>query len=430
MIPQKQPMRFATDTNMQLTAKKSEPLSLVEINSLIDRRSIGLKFPEPVETEYMSEFRTYRTRLAWAILLPSIAIYNAFLCIDFYVLPRTFWLAVGMHIGVTAIILGSTYFSTVTRGAAIRDALFAAIPIAMVAQISAIAMLNEARLSEHYQYISIMILVFMNISYKLEHRHTIIATGILTAIYLVTLVYSGVSPQIFAIASTMTAAAAYLTLSAHRRMERDARYSFLRRMQDLLSRREAEVEAGRDPLTGLSNRRSLDARIEELWRLDDDKGSPVSVVMVDIDHFKSFNDRYGHQSGDLCLKRVANTISQCVRDDDCVFRFGGEEFLVLLPRTSLAEASQIANRARQAISSLAIPHEVAKEFGIVTASFGVMTGPTSAHSAEELIRGADAALYAAKRDGRNRVWPISGHASGDQKVVRLVETSCGRLAQK
>jgi diguanylate cyclase (GGDEF)-like protein len=135
-------------------------------------------------------------------------------------------------------------------------------------------------------------------------------------------------------------------------------------------------------------------------------GSPVSVVLVDIDHFKHLNDRYGHGAGDLCLKRVAAILTAEMRGPaDQAVRYGGEEFLLLLPGQAMADAMRIAERARRAIEAAAIPNEGVGLRGIVTASFGVAASGVAELTAAELIAAADSALYAAKRKGRNQVWP-------------------------
>ena len=133
---------------------------------------------------------------------------------------------------------------------------------------------------------------------------------------------------------------------------------------------------------------------------------PVAVIMLDIDHFKLFNDRYGHVAGDACLKRIAASVSAELRSvEELAVRYGGEELLVLLPKTEASSAIRMAERIRRSVEALAIPHEAIGAHGIVTMSCGTAAAPVSMISASELIAGADAALYAAKRNGRNQVWP-------------------------
>src|SRR5581483_3118719 len=152
----------------------------------------------------------------------------------------------------------------------------------------------------------------------------------------------------------------------------------------------------------------------------------VSVVLADVDHFKALNDRYGHSAGDLCLKRVAAILTAEMRGgSDLAVRFGGEEFLLLLPGADLPSAIRIAERARRAIEAAAIPNEGATLQGIVTASFGVASSSTSDLSALELIAAADSALYAAKRKGRNQVWPPLAAPQPREETTAVV-TSMGQ----
>ncbi|HXW65851.1 MAG TPA: diguanylate cyclase [Burkholderiaceae bacterium] len=172
--------------------------------------------------------------------------------------------------------------------------------------------------------------------------------------------------------------------------------------------RHAEVEAAaqHDALTDLANRHLLNARLKELWQNGGDGVSPLAVIMLDIDHFKLFNDRYGHVAGDACLKRITACVSAELRNaDDLAVRYGGEELLVILPGTDASTAIRIAERIRRSVEALAIPHEALGARRIVTLSCGSAAAPVSAVSAAELIAAADAALYAAKRNGRNQVWP-------------------------
>lgn len=208
------------------------------------------------------------------------------------------------------------------------------------------------------------------------------------------------------VAITTLAAAAYLTLTSNYFLERDFRRNYLHTLRDRLRHAEMEAAAQRDALTDLANRHRLNSRLAELWQKDDDTISPVAVIMLDIDHFKLFNDRYGHVAGDACLKRIAACVSAELRNiDDLAVRYGGEELLVLLPKTEASRAIRIAERMRRSVEALAIPHEALGASRIVTMSCGTASAPVSTITASELIAAADTALYAAKRNGRNQVWP-------------------------
>jgi diguanylate cyclase (GGDEF)-like protein len=158
----------------------------------------------------------------------------------------------------------------------------------------------------------------------------------------------------------------------------------------------------RDPLTGLFNRRYLEeSLVRELHRAArSDK--PLSVIMIDVDHFKRFNDQFGHEAGDLVLRTFAEIIQQHIRKSDMACRLVGEELVVVLPDAGLDVASARAEALRQAIHDLQLRYQN-KPLGSVTASFGVAVYPDHAVTSEALLQLGDTALYRAKHEGRNRV---------------------------
>lgn len=160
-----------------------------------------------------------------------------------------------------------------------------------------------------------------------------------------------------------------------------------------------------DGLTGVANRRFFDERMDEEWRRHQRSGNALSLLMIDIDYFKRYNDTYGHQAGDDCLKRVATAIRrQMSRPHDLVARYGGEEFSCILPETSLEGARQVALHEVEAIRELAIPHRASEVSDVVTISVGAATMvPSSETTWADLISLADMQLYQAKKHGRNRV---------------------------
>ena len=160
-----------------------------------------------------------------------------------------------------------------------------------------------------------------------------------------------------------------------------------------------------DSLTGINNRRRFDEYLALEWLRMTREQQPLSLILCDIDYFKLYNDTYGHQVGDSCLKQVARTISRALkRPADLVARYGGEEFAVIMPNTSNLGAIQIAEKLRFEVHQLMIPHTASAVSEYVTLSLGVAsTIPNQKLSAEKLIAAADEALYEAKKQGRNQV---------------------------
>lgn len=208
-----------------------------------------------------------------------------------------------------------------------------------------------------------------------------------------------------------------------RRLQHEAReqarlrQAIVRANQELeheVQRRTAELEdansrlrhlSSTDALSGLANRRTLDDTLHAEWQRAEREGYWLALVMIDIDHFKAYNDNYGHQAGDACIRALGQVLRSNVRRaGDLAARYGGEEFVFLLPGVDLDGAVTVAQRLREAFMALAIPHAHSATANVVTISLGVAAVvPTAGLSSETLLRHADDALYEAKRSGRNSV---------------------------
>ena len=158
-----------------------------------------------------------------------------------------------------------------------------------------------------------------------------------------------------------------------------------------------------DPLTSLPNRRYLEERLTEELNRSRRYDYPMSFLMIDIDDFKAYNDNNGHQAGDLALQITAHCLKAALRSADVASRYGGEEFCILLPQTSISEAGVIADRIRHRVATTHFPHGKSQPLGRVTVSIGVSTYSTIVNSAETVIAAADRALYQAKSFGKDRV---------------------------
>ncbi len=195
------------------------------------------------------------------------------------------------------------------------------------------------------------------------------------------------------------------------RLETRDRRVFLLQASDRINRAELVarnrgllMETQTDGLTGVANRRCFDEMLTESWAAAKEQNDPVGLIMMDIDHFKLFNDHYGHSGGDDCLRMVASAARRETRNSDLFARYGGEEFIVILPGARLETVFTIAERMRLAVESMGLRHAGIGQNGIVTASFGAASMvPSPENSSMTLFEAADSNLYVAKHGGRNRV---------------------------
>ena len=194
------------------------------------------------------------------------------------------------------------------------------------------------------------------------------------------------------------------------KMKAMARIAALRQNLSIANRKLQDL-ADQDGLTGLPNRRSMDTRINQLWMDAIASRSSFSLLMVDIDNFKKYNDHYGHQFGDECLRKVAKKLEEATNNVNdikiprgaFVSRYGGEEFAVVMPQANEEVTNMLAQSLVNSVRSLAIPHQHNEKWGIVTISVGGATVGNADGTVNEVFRLADARLYHAKSEGRNCV---------------------------
>jgi two-component system chemotaxis family response regulator WspR len=189
--------------------------------------------------------------------------------------------------------------------------------------------------------------------------------------------------------------------------QRDDAYHQLETLKQQLEEQNAILAqlSSQDGLTGIGNRRRFDEGLVAEWRRCARERAPLSIILIDVDMFKKFNDHYGHQAGDDCLRQVAQQMRECAqRAGDVVARYGGEEFVVLLPGTDAAGAAFVAEQLRQRVLGRAIKHEASSVCEVVTISLGVATCvPDADQPPAQLVGRADENLYQAKRSGRNQL---------------------------
>ncbi|MGD0640322.1 MAG: diguanylate cyclase [Roseiarcus sp.] len=383
-------------------------VTLEAVEAFMAARHQRLAFPDWLEQIHEAGKRERRSKRLAANAWELIVAYNLFLAADWLLTRDTLAFAATLHFFVVTpwmVFVALLFAKAPNRG--LREAAACSLPIVVAAQILTIFLLSRSPGAAHYQYLVLMVVMYANAILRLPYRAAVAVSIVIFVCHAACVAFSRQLPAEAALlASAMIAASAYTTLWSNRLLERDERRSFLQALRDRLIHERTEIEATTDALTGLANRHRLRAKFAELWAGGADRPESVAIVMLDIDHFKAFNDRYGHPAGDACIKRVTScALAELRGAQDLAARYGGEELLLVLPDATIATAVAVAERIRRSIEALGIPHELAGANHIVTASFGAAAAPISAVSADELVAAADAALYAAKAAGRNRVFP-------------------------
>lgn len=375
-------------------------------------RRWNLTFPEPVESRFAAEMDQRRSSAVRRVLPRTLVIYNAFLIGDHLLTPDAVWLSWIVHFAlVTPWLLIGIILMPMIRARFWRNLLVASLPLSIIAGILAVYSTSRSPLAEHYQYFVIIALLYGNAVLRPSLTIALVISAVTVAAHAVALaLHPMINPVVVLTAISCLVVASYVSLSTNAAMERDLRRVYLMSLSESLAASDlgrAAADLHRmslvDPLTGLANRRGIDAHAGGIAATAIGPEAGFAVLMIDVDRFKPFNDLYGHPEGDRCLVAVAGAIRASVRGLDLAGRYGGEEFLVLLPAAGLEEVLRVAERIRAAVESLAIPHE-GSEAGIVTVSIGTaIAEPDRADGLDRAVDNADAALYEAKQAGRNRV---------------------------
>lgn len=358
-----------------------------------------LRFPEPLEEEFRSDYARSARRWVRLSLLVALVTTSGFAVIDHWVLHAESRVPdvvrFGLQLPVLVICLLATERRFYERWYPLAIQLSA--PLFGIGTV----VMSSFALPEHTALVGGRVLLVAFFIYFMLGLRTlqalrcnlVVAAGLITAGtsgYMSADVATYLSFALFC-ANIIGCAGAYA-------LEHANRTSFLERQ--LL----VEI-AALDGLTRLLNRQTFESRVREAWRRAAEQHMPVTVIMVDVDHFKLYNDHYGHQAGDECLRRVAAAVRAAVgaRAGDFVARYGGEEIIAVLIDRSAQEAASIAQHIVENVLALQIPHACSPDAQKVSVSVGATTQyPRVTRSYDSIVRLADGALYAAKRQGRNR----------------------------
>jgi diguanylate cyclase (GGDEF)-like protein len=367
--------------------------------ALCERRFQPL--PAWLEARFHADTGADASRALLQAAIAAALVNNVTILAEWTLTRDVFLVAAALHVGlVTPLLLILAAFVAPDASPRRREWTGLAIPALLCLQVAVVYLLSDAPGRAYYLDLFAVIAILGNTSLPLGSRGSLWVTTLCLGLMAV------LAPAQDGGAGRQApiALCAVMTLYAAFQRERNARRAYMLDLRHRLRMAEVGEEARNDPLTGLANRRRLTEVVETIWAQNDPLVCPISVVLFDVDRFKAFNDLYGHQAGDDCLRRVAACAALERPDDECVAaRYGGEEFMLVLPRTPIEEARRVAERLRAAVVALRIPHAGGEELGVVTASFGVAAADNVGLKFAELTAAADGALYEAKGAGRNRV---------------------------
>ena len=407
---------------------QDEPVSTAGIDRVLAREFRMLRFPPALEARFESDTgraRAHYLAVSAAILL-SLNIF--YIARDRTVIGDVYSLALFVRFGLI-VPLGFAGCAVVWFNPRpwLREGLDAALVVFIVGALLYLYTSSRSPLAAHAHYSLLVLLIFPNIIQRLRFWYAMSSSVLAIALCAVAFPRIEAMPEPAVYGAILTlATATVLTLIANWQFEHDERKHYLVNLRDILRgelltavNRDLTAVSVLDPLTGLGNRRRLDQFVETLWVARHEQRKPVAFLMIDVDFFKSFNDEYGHQAGDTCLKALAEIVQQQLRiGTDLAVRYGGEEFLVVLPGTYMATAIAVADRIRGAIERLAIAHVKSPAAPVVTVSVGVaVVSPDETDNCSTAITAADIAMYTAKQLGRNRVWPTMTDAPDEAPTL-------------
>ncbi|GAB0085227.1 GGDEF domain-containing protein [Pseudomonas syringae] len=333
-------------------------------------------------------------------------IYNLFLITDWLILRDVFvYVAIGRLCLITPMFI---IMLILARRLASRRAMetTAAVATVLCSLMPMVVMTySESPYQIFYQLGMLLIMVYCTMIQQLPLRHAAAALSCMLIIQLVTTYIADFADFVIWQANALLfVSTVMLLLMASYFLERASRLSYLFALRGRLLQVQLLEFARTDALTRLFNRRYQDEVLTSVWERARKKQANVAIILLDIDHFKSYNDNYGHPQGDVCLKLLCKAIQQSANDGGAVaFRFGGEEVLVLM-NADADQATKMAETLKATVAALKLPHPALGEDAHVTISLGVASGIAPLITYDTLISAADNALYAAKHAGRNCVF--------------------------
>ncbi|WP_019139837.1 GGDEF domain-containing protein [Noviherbaspirillum massiliense] len=370
-------------------------------------------FSARVEAAFEADMDAMQVRQLRRSGLVALLLYGLFAISDFMMMPDAYWQAWKIRMTVLPLLVLGILGGIRLPGKLMREIIVSVAIVLVGVSVAWIAGLSRHPNAVHYHAGIILVVLFGNIALGQRFRGALVTSVALSVVYGFYLIRlnPGAAPVRFN-SWLLFFAAAVISLLANYQMNHDRRLAHLARARERERNEELShaVEllqklSAEDALTQIANRRELDYRLKLEWGRARRESQPLAMILIDVDCFKNYNDHYGHPAGDSCLQQIAIALSAVPqRSSDLVARFGGEEFVVLLPATALEDAAEVAERMRQAVLELNMPHAASTVAPVVSASFGVAAAlPALQTEPAQLLADADAALYRAKLNGRNQV---------------------------
>jgi diguanylate cyclase (GGDEF)-like protein len=397
-----------------LSSSENDALKVLAEQALHSRHlSILLRFPAALEQRFEQDTRRERSRtLGWFGLLGALTLllmYPSLLASLPDMQAQSHWLYLG--ICIPGCVASSAFMLTDPRPV-VRETLVACVNAAT--SVAIMFLFLRGRMADMSVLVSVvfLLIVYSTVGLQLRFIHAVAVVGCILLFYVAGLAsLPAVLARTRLDLSFLVAFGGVYALVANRRLEAQARRSYLITLREqlqgqVLERHNQALDelSKSDPLTALANRRAYDLWLARAWAQAEEAGSDLGLIIVDIDKFKAFNDFYGHAAGDSCLQAIARCLGEQLRGTaDLVARLGGEEFAVLMPGLGEEASADVAERLRAAVERLELPNLGIGRAGLVTVSAGVATRLAGASTPLLLFEAADAALYGAKRSGRNRV---------------------------
>jgi len=380
-----------------------------------------LRFEPDLEARFILDGKVERQTHFLVSGVFSLLAFNLFLLSDWMMVPDRFDFALRLRLLVYTpvalfFLLVSWRFrafvlklpAAVTEWVAMLGGVFAALCLV------AVLLVTDSPYAGMYRAGLLPILVFGTLVMRFRFQLALVFCACLMGLHLLTVFAAqGTAPpypELEVPLFLLLLAMMFYTLAMNYRTEAEERLRFQRKERAALLRRELEASQSRlealsrqDALTGVPNRRRFDEVAWQCWQRHHQTGEQLSVMLLDVDHFKAYNDHHGHPAGDQCLRLVARALHDTLADGDgTLARWGGEEFIVLLPHTDEVVAHRVADRLVQSVRALQLRHDASPTREVVTISAGVALG-RPAMDGRDLVALADRALYQAKHEGRDRL---------------------------